>query len=386
MKLEQLMKDWNKDSKALVAVQGLERESLPRIPFSAPSMNYQTYGGLPRKRVVEFFGPESSGKTTSALDIVKNSQIVFEQEWQEKTERLNKKLQEAQEKKASKTAIKEIQMQLDALVEPLKIVYLDLENTLDTEWAKKIGVDVDNIWIVRPEMNSAEEILQYVLDIFETGEVGLVVLDSLPYMVSQNLIDEELTKKAYAGISAPLTEFSRKVTPLLTKHNAIFLGINQIREDMNSQYNAYSTPGGKMWKHACAVRLKFRKGDYLDENGASLTRAARNPAGNVVESFVEKTKAFKPDRKLVQYTLSYHEGIQIESDLVDVAVEFGVIQKAGAWFSVVDLETGELLADENDEPLKFQGKANLVRRLKEDDTLFDEVMSAVHELITQEET
>ena len=130
MKLEQLMKDWNKDSKALVAVQGLERESLPRIPFSAPSMNYQTYGGLPRKRVVEFFGPESSGKTTSALDIVKNAQIVFEQEWQEKTERLNKKLQEAQEKKASKTAIKEIQMQLDALVEPLKIVYLDLENTL----------------------------------------------------------------------------------------------------------------------------------------------------------------------------------------------------------------------------------------------------------------
>lgn len=385
MKLEQLMKDWNKDSKALVAVQGLEREALPRIPFSAPSMNYQTYGGLPRKRVVEFFGPESSGKTTSALDIVKNAQMVFEQEWEQKTEELKEKLENARASKASKTAIKELEMQLDSLQEPLKIVYLDLENTLDTEWAKKIGVDVDNIWIVRPEMNSAEEILQYVLDIFETGEVGLVVLDSLPYMVSQNLIDEELTKKAYAGISAPLTEFSRKVTPLLTRYNAIFLGINQIREDMNSQYNAYSTPGGKMWKHACAVRLKFRKGDYLDENGASLTRTARNPAGNVVESFVEKTKAFKPDRKLVSYTLSYHDGIQIENDLVDVAVEFGVIQKAGAWFSVVDLETGEIMTDEDEEPLKFQGKANLVRRFKEDDFLFDMVMTAVHEIITREE-
>lgn len=385
MKLEQLMKDWNKDSKALVAVQGLEREALPRIPFSAPSMNYQTYGGLPRKRVVEFFGPESSGKTTSALDIVKNAQMVFEQEWEQKTEELKENLENARASKASKTAIKELEMQLDSLQEPLKIVYLDLENTLDTEWAKKIGVDVDNIWIVRPEMNSAEEILQYVLDIFETGEVGLVVLDSLPYMVSQNLIDEELTKKAYAGISAPLTEFSRKVTPLLTRYNAIFLGINQIREDMNSQYNAYSTPGGKMWKHACAVRLKFRKGDYLDENGASLTRTARNPAGNVVESFVEKTKAFKPDRKLVSYTLSYHDGIQIENDLVDVAVEFGVIQKAGAWFSIVDLETGEIMTDEDEEPLKFQGKANLVRRFKEDDYLFDMVMTAVHEIITREE-
>mgnify|MGYP003081947473 FL=1 len=386
MKLEQLMKDWNKDSKALVAVQGLEREALPRIPFSAPSMNYQTYGGLPRKRVVEFFGPESSGKTTSALDIVKNAQMVFEQEWEQKTEEIKEKLENARASKASKTAIKELEMQLDSLQEPLKIVYLDLENTLDTEWAKKIGVDVDNIWIVRPEMNSAEEILQYVLDIFETGEVGLVVLDSLPYMVSQNLIDEELTKKAYAGISAPLTEFSRKVTPLLTRYNAIFLGINQIREDMNSQYNAYSTPGGKMWKHACAVRLKFRKGDYLDENGASLTRTARNPAGNVVESFVEKTKAFKPDRKLVSYTLSYHDGIQIENDLVDVAVEFGVIQKAGAWFSIVDLETGEIMTDEDEEPLKFQGKANLVRRFKEDDFLFDMVMTAVHEIITREES
>lgn len=385
MKLEQLMKDWNKDSKALVAVQGLEREALPRIPFSAPSMNYQTYGGLPRKRVVEFFGPESSGKTTSALDIVKNAQIVFEQEWEQKTEELKERLENARASKASKSSIKELEMQLEILQEPLKIVYLDLENTLDTEWAKKIGVDVDNIWIVRPEMNSAEEILQYVLEIFETGEVGLVVLDSLPYMVSQNLIDEELTKKAYAGISAPLTEFSRKVTPLLTRYNAIFLGINQIREDMNSQYNAYSTPGGKMWKHACAVRLKFRKGDYLDENGASLTRTARNPAGNVVESFVEKTKAFKPDRKLVSYTLSYHDGIQIENDLVDVAVEFGVIQKAGAWFSIVDLETGEIMTDEDEEPLKFQGKANLVRRFKEDDYLFDMVMTAVHEIITREE-
>lgn len=385
MKLEQLMKDWNKDSKALVAVQGLEREALPRIPFSAPSMNFQTYGGLPRKRVVEFFGPESSGKTTSALDIVKNAQMVFEQEWEQKTTELKERLENARASKASKSSIKELEMQLESLIEPLKIVYLDLENTLDTEWAKKIGVDVDNIWIVRPEMNSAEEILQYVLDIFETGEVGLVVLDSLPYMVSQNLMDEELTKKAYAGISAPLTEFSRKVTPLLTRYNAIFLGINQIREDMNSQYNAYSTPGGKMWKHACAVRLKFRKGDYLDENGATLTRSARNPAGNVVESFVEKTKAFKPDRKLVSYTLSYHEGIQIEADLVDVAVEFGVIQKAGAWFSIVDLDTGEIMADEDDEPLKFQGKANLVRRLKDDDYLFDMIMTAVHSIITQED-
>lgn len=383
-KLEDIMKDWNRDSKALVGVQGLERELLPRIPFSTPSLNYQTYGGLPRKRVVEFFGPESSGKTTTALDVVKNAQILFQQEWEELVESLETKLETSKEKKASKSAIKSIEAEIAANTRPKQVVYLDLENTLDTEWAQKLGVDTQALWIVRPEHNSAEEILQYVIDMFDTGEVGLIVLDSLPYMVSQNLLEEELTKKAYAGISAPLTEFSRKVTPYLTKHNAMFLGINQIREDMNSQYNAYSTPGGKMWKHACAVRLKFRKGDFIDANGGSLTRAAKNPAGNVVECFVEKTKAFKPDRKVTQYTLMYHEGIQVESDLVDVAVEYGVIQKGGAWFTIIDVETGEVMLDENDETLKFQGKANIVQRLKEDDIIFDEVMSRVHELLVEE--
>ena len=364
MKLEQIMQDWNKDSKALVAVHGLERENLPRIPFSTPIMNFQTYGGLPRKRVIEFFGPESSGKTTSALDIVKNAQYIFQEEWEQLQEDLNAQLEELQNAKGSnKTKIKEIQMRLDAHKEPLKIVYLDLENTLDTDWAKKLGVDVDNLWIVRPEHNSAEEILQYVIDMYDTGEVGLIVLDSLPYMVSQNLLDEELTKKAYAGISVPLTEFSRKVTPYLTKYNAIFLGINQIREDLNSMYSTYSTPGGKMWKHACAVRIKFRKGAFIDE----------------------KAKAFKPDRKLVQYTLSYHEGIQVESDLVDVAIEYGFVNKTGAWFSIVDPDTGEILEDENGDDLKFQGKSKIVQRLREDDQVFDDLMTNVHEAISYEE-
>lgn len=383
-KLEAIMKDWNRDSKALVGVQGLERELLPRIPFSTPSLNYQTYGGLPRKRVIEFFGPEASGKTTTALDLVKNAQILFQQEWEDRIEKLQADLEEAESKKASKAAIKTIQADIEANDRPKQVVYLDLENTLDTEWAEKLGVDTKSLWIIRPEHNSAEEILQYVIDMFDTGEVGLIVLDSLPYMVSQNLLEEELTKKAYAGISAPLTEFSRKVTPYLTKHNAMFLGINQIREDMNSQYNAYSTPGGKMWKHACAVRLKFRKGDFIDERGGLLTRSAKNPAGNVVECFVEKTKAFKPDRKLAQYTLMYHDGIQVESDLVDVAVEYGVIHKGGAWYTIIDVETGEVMLDENDDTLKFQGKANIVDRLKEDDIIFAEVMSRVHELLVDE--
>ena len=105
----------------------------------------------------------------------------------------------------------------------------------------------------------------------------------------------------------------------------------------------------------------------------------------MVEAFVEKTKAFKPDRKLVQYTLSYHEGIQVESDLVDVAIEYGFVAKSGAWFTILDPDTGELLQDADGEDLKFQGKAKIVQRLREDDEVFDQLMTNVHEAITYEE-
>lgn len=381
---EEIMNDWNKQSKALIAVQGLEREQLPRIPFSAPIMNYQTYGGIPRKRVIEFFGPESSGKTTSALDIVGNAQRLFQQEWEYLIEDTKQALEEATANKAGKTEINRLNQILTDNPRSKLVVYMDLENTLDAEWAEKLGVDTNDWWIVKPELDSAEEILQRVIDMFNTGEVGLIVLDSLPYMVSQNLMDEDLTKKAYAGISAPLTEFSRKVQPVLTRNNATFLGINQIREDLASQYNAYTTPGGKMWKHACSVRIKFRKGDFFDERGGALTRNAINPAGNFVESFIEKTKAFKPNRKLVKYALSYMDGILVEDDLVDVSVEYGFVNKGGAWYTVLNPETGEIAQDSEGNDYKFQGKARIVDALRKDDDLFNSLMERVHEKVTAE--
>lgn len=384
MSFQQLMDQWNKDSKSNVAVKGVKREILPRIPFSAPIMNYQTYGGLPRKRVIEFFGPEGSGKTTTALDIVKNAQALFLMEWEEDLARVTKELEDAKAAKKAKSTIAIIEAELAKLDKPQQVVYLDLENTLDEQWAKTLGVDVDALWIVKPMYDSAEKILQNVIELFDSGEVGLIVLDSLPYMVSQNLFDETLEKKAYAGISAPLTEFSRKVTPILTRNNAMFLGINQVREDMQSTYNAYTTPGGKMWKHACAVRLKFRKGNYFDANGAELKRSAENPYGNRVESFVEKTKAFRPDRKLVSYALSYHDAIMVEDDLIDVAVEYGVVHKGGAWYTYIDTETGEVKSDPDGTDYKFQGKAKFIKALKDDDNLFNAIMEEVHEIITTE--
>lgn len=376
--LETLLQDWNKLSKARIARQGGEVERLSRIPYSSVSLNYQSYGGLPRKKVVEFFGPEGSGKTTTALDVVGNAQRVFYDEWEEQLAKAKQELADAEKAKKGKATISLLKEELKKLEKPKQVVYVDLENTLDLEWAELLGVDVDDLWLIVPEQDSAEVVLQYVIDICKTGEVGMVVLDSLPYLVSQQIIEQDLEKKMYGGIAGVMTDFIRKVTPYVTKHNMVLLGINQVRENMESAYIAYNTPGGKMWKHACSVRMRFRKGKYVDLKGNELPNNTSNPAGNKVECFVEKTKAFKPDRKLATYQINYVDGIQIEQDLIEVAIQYGFIQKSGAWFTVIDTETGEIMEDSEGNELKVQGMTNLASILKKDDDIFDYLMTSVH--------
>ena len=381
--LIEILESWNKESKALVAVKGSEREELPRIPFSSATLNWQSYGGMPRRKVVEFFGPEGSGKTTTALDLVANAQYLFGHEFIEARESATEKLDEARTKKLSASTIRQLEANLDGMKAPKQVIYVDLENTLDFEWAEKLGVDIHNLWVIRPEQDSAEQILTYILELAKTGEVGLIILDSIPYLIPQQIMDESLEKKMYGGVAATLTEFTKKLTPIITKYNMLFLAINQIREDMSNPYSMYSTPGGKMWKHACSVRLKFKKGDYVDKDGKALTRAAVNPAGNMVECFVEKTKAFRPDRKLCTYQLSYYKGIEVAADLLDTAVQFQVINKGGAWYTFLDVDTGEILKDADDNDLKFNGRSAAVKALEDDTELYDMIMDQVHPLITQ---
>lgn len=160
-----------------------------------------TFGGIPRGAIIEFAGETGGGKTTTALDIVSNAQDLFEKEAQE-----NEK--------------------------PKKVVYVDCENTLDEEWARKLGVDVNNMLILQPFKQTAEQIFQMVIEIIETGEVGLVVIDSLAVMVSQQAYNKTIEENTYGGISKPLTLFGAKIIPLLTKYNCTLLAINQIRDDM----------------------------------------------------------------------------------------------------------------------------------------------------------
>lgn len=338
-KLDVLIKEINKEYKEEIAFKGndIEVYKYEKVPFSSPRLNYMLYGGLPMGRMIEFAGPEKSGKTTTALDMVKQCQLKFKKENQGR-----------------------------------KVCFVDSENTFDVEWATKLGVNIDDLILIRPQEQYAEQIFDIMKAIVETGEVGLIVLDSVAQLVGKNAISEDIEKKQYGGIAMPLTKFCNIVVPLLGKYNCMCIMINQVREDLNNQYNEFITPGGRGFKHNCSVRLMFRQGPFIDVNNRELTRGAENPAGNLVKVHVEKSKICRSDRRTGFYTLNYLNGIDYLSDTIDVLLQLGVINQRGAYFDLLNIETGEVLYDG-----KIQGKPALLKLLREDPELFKKLQDQI---------
>ena len=346
--LDNVIKDINKKYKEDIAFKGLDRLETTKIPFSSPRLNYLLYGGIPRNRIIELIGENGSGKTTTALDLVSNAQKIFKEEGQNK-----------------------------------KVIYIDVENTLDEMWASLLGVDVDELVVIRPQTQTAEQILDIMIDLIKTNEVGLMVLDSVATMVSQNIFDESMEKKSMAGISAPLTRFVNLAVSLLTKHQCTLIIINQVRQDVTNPYNQFVTPGGEALKHQCSVRLNFRKDGYIDEDGNDVKQSCENPAGHYVKVNVVKSKVSRNDRKIGFYTLRYRTGIDWVNDLIDCGMKFNIINQAGAWFSVFD-ENGELKNKEDGTPYKYQGEAKLRAAIKEDEALKEYLLKEINKNICAE--
>lgn len=372
-KLDILVNQINKQFKEDIASRGIPVRHFEKIPFSSPLANYMTYGGIPRGKIIEFAGEENSGKTTTALDIVANAQKLFKKEYIEEIE--SYQLEDSKQKLS-----KEQQTRCQYLNERgiKKVVYCDCENTLDEDWARKLNVDVDEMILLKPMSQSAEEIFEMLLQMIETDEVGLVVIDSLGVMISQQAYEKDMTEKTMGGIAAPLTLFSKKAELLCTKYDCTIIGINQLRDDM-SGFGQVITPGGRGWKHNCSLRLVFKKGNYLDEAGNTLKRSASSPAGNEVNIAILKTKVCKPDRKNGYYTLNYTNGVDVVSDTAELACFYDIIQKRGSYFSIIDIETGEIMQDviDNDidtlKDLKFQGRPALLQYLKSNETIFNKI-------------
>ena len=373
-KLDVLIKDFNKHFKEQIAARGIQRIHVDKIPFSSPRATYMLYGGLPRGRIVEFAGEENGGKTTSALDAVANAQKLFKEEWQQEIDDLEAIEKRKKEQDARLTYLKSRG--------PKQAVYLDCENTLDEDWARLLGVAVDEMMVIKPMSQTAEQLFEMVLQIIETDEAGIVIIDSLGVMLSAQAYEKSMEEKTYGGIAAPLTLFSKKAELLCIKYNCTLIGINQMREDMKSTYGGMTTTGGKGWKHNCSLRLMFQKGSFIDESCNEIKRSSESPAGNLVSINIAKTKICKPDRRIGFYTLNYTYGIDVLNDTVELAIKYGIINKAGAWFTFVDIETGEFITDDEDEIIKLQGKANVLEYLQENEHLFEEIRTKLNQLIS----
>ena len=212
------------------------------LSLGSPSADFCLYGGIPEGRIVEFSGAEGSGKTSSAFLV------------------------------AAQYQREEVKRNPD---NPRAIILLDNEGTADPKWAKVLGYDMTEdakvpTIVIRPEAQSAEEIFDMALDMLKTGDVGLLIFDSIATLVPQQIADESMEKQQMGGIAKALTRFANTAIGLLRKYKATLIAINQVRENISGYGDPLMTPGGRAWKHACSSRIMFKRGAFFDEDGNVL--------------------------------------------------------------------------------------------------------------------
>ena len=200
---------------------------------------------------------------------------------------------------------------------------------------------------------------------------------SVPMLIPQQIYEETLEKKSYGGVSGPMTSFSGKISPIVSKANCGLILINQTREDFNNPYNTTKTPGGRALRHLFALRMLFNKGSLIDEDNKEQNSRFEHPTGHLVQIQIVKTKVSKPDRRLGFYTLKYDTGIDYISDMVDMALLYSFIIQGGAWYSLMEDDGETIIKDEEDNLLKFQGKAKLLDYIRNHKVILDELNEKV---------
>ncbi len=279
-------------------------------------------GGYPKGRIIEIFGPESSGKTTIALH-----------------------------------AIAEVQKTGG------RAAFIDAEHALDPVYAKKLGVDTDELLLSQPD--TGEQALEIVEALVRSEAMSIIVIDSVAALVPQAEIEGEMGD-SHVGLQARLmSQALRKLGGIVNKTNTICIFINQLREKVGVMFgNPETTPGGRALKFYSTVRLDVRRGEQIKVNGDVL--------GNKTVIKVVKNKV-APPFKTAEVEIMYGEGISKIGEVIDLAASMGIVDKSGAWFSYKGEKIG-------------QGKENVKLVLKNNKALYDEISKKVrNDLFNTEE-
>ena len=270
-------------------------------------------GGVPKGRIIEIYGPESSGKTTLALHIVAEAQ-----------------------KRGGEVA------------------FIDAEHALDPIYAKKLGVNIDELYVSQPD--TGEQALEICEALVRSGAIDIVVIDSVAALTPKAEIDGEMGD-SFVGLQARLmSQALRKLTGIVNKTNCVCIFINQLREKVGVMYgNPETTPGGRALKFYSSVRIDIRRGEQL-KDGSTVV-------GNRTKAKIVKNKVAPPFR-VAEFDILYGEGISKEGNLLDSAVQLDIIHKSGAWFSYGDQRIG-------------QGRENTRKYLKDNPAIAAEIDALV---------
>ena len=314
MAMSQIEKQFGKGS--VMKLGEFKAMEIEAIPTGSLSLDIALgIGGVPRGRIIEVYGPESSGKTTLALHVVAEAQ-----------------------KMGGEAA------------------FIDAEHALDPVYAKKLGVDIDNLIVSQPD--TGEQALEITESLVRSGALDVIVVDSVAALVPKAEIDGDMGD-SHMGLQARLmSQALRKLAGALNKTKTVLIFINQLREKIGIMFgNPETTTGGRALKFYASVRMDIRKIENIKQDGEIKGSRARVK--------VIKNKVAPPFRE-AEFDIMYGEGISKEGNVLDMAVNLDIIEKAGSWFSY----NGEKIG---------QGRENVKKYLKENPDILEEVENKVRD-------
>ena len=278
-------------------------------------------GGVPRGRIIEIYGPESSGKTTVALHIIAETQKMGGE-----------------------------------------VAFIDVEHALDPVYAEKLGVDIENMLVSQPD--SGEQALEIAEALTRSGAIDCIVIDSVAAMVTKAEIDGEMGDTHVGQLARLMSQAMKKLTGVIGKSNTTAIFINQVREKIGVMYgNPETTPGGRALKFYSSVRIEVRRGEQI-KNGSEVI-------GNRTRCKVVKNKVAPPFKEC-EFDIMYGQGISRVGEVLDLAVDLDIVKKGGAWFSYGEMKLG-------------QGRDNSKENLLNNPEIMQEIEDKIKEKLNAEQ-